>query len=241
MLKKNDKGYYESSLLTSVNIEHAFSSRELGDMRIEANRRKFLTVYGLDDYSLVMPQQVHGDVISAVNDTSEKEISGADGLVYRKQGNQKIALGVVTADCVPILAADPKARIIGAAHAGWRGTLNNISRHLIEAMHELGADSKNILVSIGPHIGACCYNVTKERADKFIDQFENDAKAISFWDDGWHLDLGYMNFLQLIKSGIPQKNIYVALACTSCQHDKWFSYRKDTKESFGEMLSFISI
>ena len=116
---------------------------------------------------IAIPQQVHGTRIAVVTKKDQgKTISGVDGLV-----SKDISIGVSFADCVPILAVDPEAKIIGTAHAGWKGTLHGIAQELILAMKNAGADVKNIYISIGPHIGMCCYNVGEDRAKAFQNKF----------------------------------------------------------------------
>lgn len=142
--------------------------------------------------------------------------------------NQKgVFVGVLVADCVPILMVDPKKRIVAAIHAGWRGTLGNIAASAVKII------GKDIFVSIGPHIGPCCYTVPKDRADSFND-------TCTYFDGAnWHLDLGCANRLQLTEAGVPAAHIDTPVVCTSCQSDIFYSYRKDTKEAFGEMLGFV--
>ena len=244
MLKQTAKGIYQSTLLLSVpELIHGYSTRQLGDMRRKENRAQFLRLMCMSNAFLLMPQQVHGAKIMIISDQNARE--GADGLVQRRslkgvalKGSRE-ALGVVVADCVPILAVDPKAHVIGVAHAGWKGTLANIAKNLIEAMKSVGADNKQIMVSIGPHIGMCCYSVSKDRADEFVQVLGHDPRVVSQLDMRAYLDLGYANVRQLHEMGIPLDHIDAAISCTSCQADTFYSYRKDSKETFGEIMGVI--
>lgn len=214
----------QSRLLQHVSgLTHGFTQRSEGDMRQFALRNKIAA-------NLTIPQQVHGNRIGPLD-----QVTGADGLVTDQTGS---CVGVLVADCVPILLFDPKKRIIAAVHAGWRGTLGNIAAVAVETM---GSKPEDIIVSIGPHIGACCYTVPKERIDRFIEFFGDDALLAYAIGDTWHLDIGRANWLQLRDAGISPDNIDAPAVCTSCQSDIFYSYRKDTKESFGEMLAFIGM
>ncbi len=209
-------------------------------MRDATKRKAFLRSLHLP-LNLILPEQVHGTEIAVVNSKDiEKKIPNVDGLVSKATPDQNFTLGVLVADCVPLLLVDPKTRILGAVHAGWRGTIGGIARKIVEVMKTLGAQPKDILVSIGPHIGMCCYDVPAERAQRFLDIFHNDPKVASLIEGEWHIDVGYANFLTLVDQGILSKNIQASIGCTSCQIDTYFSYRKDTKETFGEMIGIVT-
>lgn len=206
-------------------------------MREEHTRASFLETLHLDIHDLVRPQQIHGSAVHIVTDRKKREIPGVDGVVSRLPG---IVLGVLTADCVPILMRDRKKHVIGAVHAGWKGTLGNIAEVAVKAMEKCGSLSRDIEVSIGPHIGGCCYTVPDERAQQFHGAYGTDDR-IAFLEQGtWHLDIGYVNWLQLRSTGVLSEHIKAPVVCTSCRSDIFYSYRKDTKESFGEMLNVIT-
>lgn len=208
----------------TMKIQTKFTTRAQGDMR------------NVSDPDMIFPEQIHGSGVAMVkrSDTG-KIIEGVDGLVSA----DPVTLGVRVADCVPILAFDEEAGVIGAAHAGWRGTLGNIAGSLIGKMAELGAQAKHIRVILGPHIGMCCYDVPKDRAMKFLSEIGSDDKIASFFENNWHVDIGFANFVQLVTAGILPENITAKVVCTSCQVDTYFSYRKDMKSTFGEQLGII--
>lgn len=210
----------QSTLLNKfTGVVHGYSSRSFGDMRNVQARTVFLKSLAIPADALLLCKQVHGTEIGAIG----------DGLVTRKKGE---AIGVIVADCVPLLLADPKKKIVAVAHAGWRGTLGNIAKEAVLAMD---SDAKDIFVSIGPHIGACCYTVPRARANSF------SGKCTYFDGADWHLDLGQANRMQLMEVGILREHIDAPVVCTSCQSDIFYSYRKDSKESFGEILAVISL
>lgn len=210
----------QSPLLLKLGIVHGY-----------ANRHTKLHT------EIAISQQVHGTRIAFVTKKDQgKTIPGVDGLV-----SKDISIGVSFADCVPILAVDPKAKIIGTAHAGWKGTLGGIAGELITAMKKNGADVKQIYISVGPHIGMCCYNVPDERARFFQKKFGTDEKIAVRIGDVWHIDIGYVNYLQLLEAGIVKENIDTPPSCTSCQVAEFHSFRKDPKEKFGVQMGVITL
>ena len=146
---------------------------------------------------------------------------------------------MLAADCVPLLFIDPKKRILGVAHAGWRGTLDGTAMHTVDAMKSLGSLPSDIVVSMGPHIGKCSYVVPEDRAMHFHEAFSEDTQVTLFDGNAWFVDLGLANCLMLMRSGILPDHIEHSAPCTYCSPD-YFSYRKDSKETFGEMLGVIT-
>lgn len=215
-------------------------------MRNSQDREKFLETLGLKNENLVMGEQIHGVRIARVKDSNKKSVLiGIDGLVSKGtdflQGVPLQSLGVTFADCVPLLAVDPKAHIIGTAHAGWKGTLAGIARELVTTMEKAGAKIPNVYVSVGPHIGMCCYNVLEDRAQAFIKQFGNNEKIATRIQGAWQLDIGYANYELLLESGIIKEHIDAPIMCTSCQVDQFNSFRKDPKDRFGVQMGVISL
>ncbi len=228
MLQKQQSDFYQSTLLAGVpSLVHGFSSRYLGDMKKNReNRKKFLELLNLPEESVTSVKQLHSNKV------------GVDALVLPKDSVSS-AVAVFVADCAPILCVDPKAKVLSAIHAGWKGTLGKIAVNSIEAMQKAGAKAENILVAIGPYIGMCCYEVLENRAKTFLDVFDGDPKVVSKIEGSWHVDLGYANYLQLISAGVKPEHIDSPPTCTSCQVSDFFSYRKDSKETFGEMMAVI--
>src|ERR1051325_8080967 len=112
---------------------------------------------GIHDGRVVTMKQVHGDHIVEVHDTKMKETGEADGMITATPG---IFLGVLTADCVPVLFLVPTKKVVGAVHAGWRGTLAGIAEKAVRRLVEnYRADLRDIEVALGPAIGSCCYEV----------------------------------------------------------------------------------
>jgi len=150
---------------------------------------------------------------------------------------RSLAVGVRTADCFPILLADPVAHVVAAIHAGWRGTAAGIVKTTIERMQELyGTDPNDILAAIGPGIETCCFEVGPEVAREF-----------AHWDHRLYctttkerVDLAASNAHQLADLGVPLNNIAHAGLCTADRNDLFFSFRKE-RDRAGRMVSWIAL
>ncbi|MGB9706667.1 MAG: peptidoglycan editing factor PgeF [Microgenomates group bacterium] len=236
MFRKTNKGYWEFEEFKKFkNLIHGFSTRLYGDCREEKNCQNFLKALDLEPKSLILAQQVHKNKIKAVRDVDRgKIIPGVDGLLTR---DWQVVLGIRSADCLPILFWEPRAKIIGAAHAGWRGILARLPQKMVDQMIRMGGLPENILVAIGPHICGKCYSVEKNRLQQFLAEFGR----IKGMGKGNCLDLEIPVINQLFHSGISLSHIFSASLCTSCDNDEFFSYRKETENTYGEMLSVISL
>lgn len=223
MLLSTDRGLFQSSLLTHCHdLIHGFSGRAAGDMRPgTGNRALFVQSLGLRERP-VFAHQTHGNAVPG------------DGLVSTAH-----AVAVLTADCVPVLLADPQAHVCAAVHAGWKGTLGGVLGNAVKEMVRIGADARRICAAFGPHIGFCCYNVPEDRIRLFEDRFGRDEKTAVRIDGRWHLDIGWVNYRQLLAVGITVDHIDAPPTCTSCQNDTFFTYRKDSQETHGEMMAVI--
>ena len=211
---------------------------------IENNKAAVGRLFGFDVKRLLTINQVHGNDILLI-DKPVKNISGlsktsADAIITNQCG---IAIAVLTADCVPIMLADPVKKVIGVVHAGWRGAVKAVAQKAIEAMiKQFGSDKKQILAAIGPSIGACCYKVDEAVVNEFgVKGSElGVAEFIKKQDNVWRLDLKKANFVQMLDIGLLEKNISVEDLCTSCRNDLFFSYRADNKKT-GRQLNFIQL
>jgi purine-nucleoside/S-methyl-5'-thioadenosine phosphorylase / adenosine deaminase len=149
-----------------------------------------------------------------------------DALIANQAG---IAVSVRTADCYPVLLADPVTRAVAAIHAGWRGTAASIVGETLRRMHqEFGTQTANVIAAIGPGIGGCCYEVGAEVARRF------GRSAAG------RIDLAAANRRQLREAGVPDEQIHVTGACTFCDAARFHSYRRD-KDAAGRMISYISL
>jgi YfiH family protein len=227
--------------------------------RVLANRKRFLEALGAEDFALVPLRQVHSDVVHVFKAAPEAPCCG-DASITNTPG---LLLAVQTADCVPILLADPVKRVVAAVHAGWRGTLERIVMKTIGRMQmDYGTRPGNLLAALGPAIGGCCYEVGTEVAQAFAAQF---ARAAEWFDElrtgdepnplQWlsmappghnpppkkvRLNLHAANRWQLTEAGVQPENITASDLCTACRTDLLFSYRREGPRS-GRLMSVIGL
>ena len=165
----------------------------------------------------------------------------ADAMVTDRPG---IALGILTADCAPILLTDPQARIIGAAHAGWNGALAGVVESVLGAMTRLGARPERIRAAIGPRIGQKAYEVGPEFEARFVSADADNARffARSPRADHWQFDLPAYVARRLKQAGV--ESVDILDACTYEREDEFFSYRRAThrkEPDYGRELSVIML
>jgi YfiH family protein len=129
------------------------------------------------------------------------------------------------ADCVPILFYDPARKVVGLAHAGWRGTVAGIAQATVEAMgRTFGCRPQDMIAGIGPAIGPCCYTVGADVVQAVRQAFPGGSERLTHRAGGhWQLDLWSANQVQLAECGVGQ--IEVAGLCTACHTEEWFSHR----------------
>ena len=268
--------FFSAHVLKSLPwLVHGFSTRKGGESRLGServlnlgftdwdsreavtrNRLKFAAAIGAAKMPLIALRQIHSDVayVFPVSVSSNEPCRG-DASITRQP---ELLLGVQTADCVPILLADARRRIVAAVHAGWRGTLARIAAKALGRLRvEFGTRPEDVVAALGPAIGRCCYEVGPEVALAFSGQFAQAGD----WFDGpferlssgeepnplpWltmmppghepppervQLDLRAANRWQLIDAGVKPRNIAVSALCTRCRTDLFFSYRGERSES----------
>lgn len=175
--------------------------------------------------------QIHSDKVVIASNTIEE----GDALISDETSR---AIGVFTADCVPILIIDKKNRVIGAVHSGWRSTAKDIVIKTIEKMKEVyGSDEEFINIYIGPHIKECCFEV----GDEVIDIFKKNINFKDCMVNNNKIDLQSYIIECLLKQGIKKENIFTQELCTyCCENTRLHSYRRE-KQGYGRMFSFIFI
>lgn len=200
------------------------------------NRQHLAAVLGIPLDSFTTARQVHGCNVVTIEKPRgafhyDLAIAGMDAMVTNVPN---ICLMVLQADCVPMLFFDAKRKVIGAVHAGWKGTLSKIAQNTVRALQErFDCLPKNIYVGIGPSIGPCCYEVGAEIISKVKDcrgVYKGYISATIPEGKGY-FNLWEANKRQLIQMGIPEKNVEIARICTRCSHDQFFSYRYQQKET----------
>lgn len=228
---------------------HCFSQRLDGDLtpqKVKKNYKfvldnsqiNFFSSYNIPPSKTVFMEQVHGaEVASCDKDCAGHWIPGVDGLVTTEKN---LFLCVNAADCVSLFFFEPKNKIVGIAHAGWRGTLGEIGKNVVQRMiNKHGGKLENIIVGIGPSICGKCYEADKERYDLFSSLHSPQARMIK--NDKHFLDLKQINVKILQDAGIKPRNIEVSPYCTVCHNDLFFSYRKNKESDYGEMVGVIGL
>jgi YfiH family protein len=201
-------------------VEHGFGTR--------------LTEYWPDTTRVVAVRQVHSDRVLAAETGAIGWLGEGDAIVTDRPG---LLLSIRTADCLPILIADPESRSVAAVHAGWRGTVARVvSKAVITMMQRYGARASALRVALGPGIGGCCFEVGPEVADQFKPWFPERSDL----DARTKVDLAAANICQMRQLGIPEGQIDASGLCTACGQEKFESYRRD-KEASGRMTSVVGI
>jgi len=199
------------------------------------NRRDFLLKNNLNPNSLVSADLIHGNGIARITEKDKSEIiTGTDGLITNRKN---IFLSVTVADCLPIYLYESEKEIVGIIHAGWRSLMKNILVNAIEKTKKLGGKPENVLIGIGPAICQKHYEVGLEVAEKF----EKYPKAIERKNNRIFLDLKEIAKLQLLKLGMPEKNIEISPECTYELPEKYFSARRDKRKEIEAMIAMIGI
>lgn len=197
--------------------------------------------FAIPEGRLIQVRQVHGDRIITIDKKGPLPTDPPEGdaMITDRPG---VALGIKTADCVPLLFVDPVHRVIGAAHAGWRGTALGLAAKMIDALDErFSSRREDIIVAIGPAIGPCCYQVDLPVRESLL----SSSSAVPFLrpcrEEGrWMLDLALANRLQLLDKGVAGENIVSADLCTACRRDLFFSHRAD-RGCTGRQINFLML
>ncbi|HEX8146789.1 MAG TPA: peptidoglycan editing factor PgeF [Pyrinomonadaceae bacterium] len=210
---------------------------------IRENRRRFVNTLG-GGWALAACWQVHGGDVLVVRDPEDPrpEDQRCDALTTNLKG---LLLGVKTADCVPVVIGDPKARACAAVHAGWRGTLAEIVKRALAALREeFGTEPADVRAALGPAALGCCYEVGADVVEPFRAKFPDADSLFKQTRDGHALvDLHEANRRQLFEAGVKPERVHALPLCTMCRPDLFFSYRQDRKlyGRTGRLLSVIGI
>ncbi|RAI59331.1 peptidoglycan editing factor PgeF [Roseicella frigidaeris] len=211
--------------------------------RVRENRRRAAGALGLEGAALHGLTQVHGIAVAEVDAAGWREGEGpaADALVTRRPG---IGLGIVTADCAPVLFADPAAGVIGAAHAGWRGAVAGVLEATLEAMERLGAARARVVAAVGPCIGQASYEVGPELRAAVLARDPADARFLAPGrrEDRWQFDLPGYCAHRLAAAGVALAE--AAGVDTLAEEARFFSHRRRTLAGggpIGHQLSAIAL
>ncbi len=188
---------------------------------------------------LVKPRQVHGAAVAEVCANGRLEPEEADAVVTTRAG---LSVAVVTADCVPILACSDDASAVAAIHAGWRGLAQGVVTAGIAALRRCAKPGVRLVAALGPHIGACCYEVDAPVIDSLRVRFgEQLERALEPTRPGYgRLDLGGLVRSALRESGIDDDSQGgLEDTCTGCDAERFHSYRRDGP-SAGRLVHFVA-
>lgn len=201
---------------------------------VQENLRRLAQAAGFAPEQLVRVRQVHGATILAAHEVDAT--SEADAIWRHREHPGQHVVGVMTADCVPLLLVDRRARVCAAVHSGWRGTVAGIGAQTVALLHDqAGIDPADLLAAIGPCIEVDAFEVGPEVAEQF-----DPAFVLRRPDRKPHVDLVAAVRAQLEHAGVPRQQIERVGACTHANPDLHFSYRREGGQQ-GQHLAFIGL
>ncbi len=238
-------GGVSRSPFDSLNISYNVGDKE---SCVIENRKVILDILGIDYRRAVSAQQVHKDKITVVKKEDKGKgafkysngIAESDALITNISG---IPLLTCYADCVPIFILDPIKKAIALIHSGRRGAELELTLKTLFKMKKIfGTNSHSCLAAILPSIGPCCYHIRNQNEiDDWLSKYKFDTKVVFKKNGGeWSLNLRRANYLQLIKGGVEEKNIFVNEICTADHPELFFSYRRD-KGNTGRMAAIFML
>lgn len=230
------KGGASSGIFAGLNC--GSGSSDQAEM-VAINRARVAEAMGVDGENLIAVHQIHSaDVIEVTGAPTEK--ARVDAMVTATPG---IALSILTADCQPVLFADEKAGVIGAAHAGWRGTLDGVLNNTLTAMEGLGANRNNITAVIGPCISQRAYEVGPEFFEAFTDGEPDNTRFFAQGrGDRMMFDLPSYGLFRLREAGVGHAEW--TRHCTYHDPERFYSYRRKTHQNeadYGRLISVIRL
>lgn len=238
-------GGVSQGYLSSMNLSFTRGDEE---SRVRENFRRIGEAIGFCEKDLVFSQQTHTTNVRVVTQkdrgngyTQPLPYQDVDGLVTGEKG---LVLATFYADCVPLFFADPKLRVIGLSHSGWRGTVGKIGCQTVEVMRkEFGCRPEDILAAVGPSICQDCYEVSGDVIEAFQENYEKDCWESLFYEKAkgkYQLNLWRANELALLEAGILPEHISVTDLCTCCNPDILYSHRASQGRR-GNLAAFLEI
>lgn len=220
------KGGVSNGSFESMNI--GFSTGDSYE-NVKRNIEMMAEKLNINVDDIVQTNQSHTNTIKYVTEEhkgkvfTESPFKDVDGIYTDKRN---LALMSFHADCTSVFLYDPVKKVIGLAHAGWKGTLLNIAGKMVKAfMNDFGSDPKDIITAIGPSLGQCCFEVDKDVADLFLAENKEFKSYMEIKGSKYHFNLWEINKYWLIKEGIKEENIENSELCTKCNNDLFFSHR----------------
>lgn len=230
------RGGASSGIFSGLNCGPGSSDQSQAVM---INRNRVAAEIGVPVDNLVSLHQVHSaDVIVVDGPLSDRP--RADAMVTAKPG---VALAILTADCQPVLFADARAGVVGAAHAGWKGALSGVLEATLDAMEQLGARRNNIAAAIGPSISQRAYEVGPEFLDQFLSEDRENSRFFAGGNgDRYHFDLPGYGLQRLRQAGVGSAEW--TGHCTYSDPDRFYSFRRTThagEADYGRLISVIRL
>jgi polyphenol oxidase len=209
---------------------------------VRMNRDVVARALKVQEGYLVTAHQVHSADVAEVTDVwPVGDRPKVDGLVTRTKG---IAIGVLTADCGPVLFADATADVIGCCHAGWKGALAGITDATVEAMEKLGAKRSNIVAVLGPTISKIAYEVGPEFPKPFLDQSDDNAAFFTPSKKEGHFMFDLPAYIGRRLNALGLKDVQDVAECTYTDEASYYSYRRAThrgETDYGRLMSAIAL
>ncbi len=249
---KNGISFFEISEMAELGwVRHAFLTRrggvspspynslnmsdKNGDQkeRVAGNRNLIADTFRFEERRLILLDQMQRDQILVVKEPLHTLPAPLeyDAMITNVPN---IFLGILTADCLPIIAIDRKRKVIAAIHSGRNGTSLQITTKVLKKMKDLGCSLRDFLIGMGPSIGSCCYEIDEKT-------FHPDWKPFSIEKElgKWMVDLAQINIDLMKNEGIKEEQIFRINLCTRCCSDLFFSYRGEGRT--GRQLSFVGM
>ena len=207
-------------------VDIAITTTNIDAKNLDDVNNAFKDVFTLKNLS--KNKQIHSNIVNKVDKDNIGQIIDGDAIITNEKN---VPLLILTADCVPVVLVDKVNKAVGLVHAGWRGTYGKICSETLQSMKEnYNTNTEDVVAIIGPSIGKCCYEVSYDLVEKFSALLSNaDEKIYEIRDDKYYLDLWEINTQILKEFGVLKSNIINMNICTSCNCDRFFSYRKHDK------------
>lgn len=207
-------------------VDIAITTTNIDAKNLDDVNNAFKDVFTLKNLS--KNKQIHSNIVNKVDKDNIGQIIDGDAIITNEKN---VPLLILTADCVPVVLVDKVNKAVGLVHAGWRGTYGKICSETLQSMKEnYNTNTEDVVAIIGPSIGKCCYEVSYDLVEKFSALLPNaDEKIYEIRDEKYYLDLWEINTQILKEFGVLKSNIINMNICTSCNCNRFFSYRKHDK------------
>jgi YfiH family protein len=210
---------------------------------VEINRCMYVKSLDAGNPEIYTVRQMHGTRVIRIENSNhpaeEYRQAQADAIVTDHPG---VAIGVLTADCVPILVLDPVKKAIAAVHAGREGTVLHIVTHVVRRMEEeFGSLPGDLQAAVGPCIETSCYEVGEEVVQEAVQQNPNAREAVAREGRSYFMDLRKLNHLELLENGVREDRIHHVPLCTACHHRTFYSHRKSRGKETGRMMALMML